>query len=128
MKLMRSCVRLSLIALLVWSSVAPVQAQSSGSVQAGTFDVPGTREPADRYEVFLSEGRFLVEITVALDPRAEADWIELRDEGFGGDVRARIFRGTAKTIVLNTKLLAVRPNNDRRAFGTFHVTILQQSR
>ncbi|MCS6804072.1 MAG: hypothetical protein RMM98_15320 [Acidobacteriota bacterium] len=128
MKLMRPRVRLCLVMLLLCSSAAPAHAQSSGSVQAGTFDVPGTREPADRYEVFLSEGRFLVEITIALDPRAEADWVELRDEGFGGDVRARIYRGTAKTVVLNTKLLAVRPNQDRRAFGTFHVTILQQTR
>jgi hypothetical protein len=118
---------LPVVVILLLSGILHARAQSSGSVQAGTFDVPGTREPVDRYEVFLSEGRFLVEITIALDPNADAEYVELRDEGFGGDIRARIYRGTAKTVVLNTKLLSARPNNDRRAFGTFHITVLQRA-
>ena len=117
-----------LLALLGLIGASNTLGQSSASVQGGSFDLPGLNDPPERYEVFLSETRFLVEITVAVDPASEAEMVELRDDGFGGEIRARIVRGTAKTVVLTTKLLSLRPSRDRRAFGTFQVTVLEPAR
>jgi len=128
MKQKRHGLVLSLIALLLVSGTSPGLAQSSASVQGGSFDLPDLGEPADRYEVFLGETRFLVKITISADLASQAEVVELRDDGFGGDIRARIHRGATKTVVLTTKLLSLRPSRDQRAFGTYQITVLERAR
>jgi hypothetical protein len=126
MKQKRYGLAVLLIALLLVSGTSPALAQSSASVQGGSFDLPDLDEPGERYEVFLGETRFLVKITISVDPTSQAEVVELRDDGFGGTIRALIHRGTTKTVVLTTKLLSLRPSSNQRAFGTYQITVLER--
>lgn len=81
MKQKRHRLVLLLLALLLLSGTSQSLAQSSASVQGGSFDLPDLDEPAERYEVFLGETRFLVKITISVDPASPAEMVELRDEG-----------------------------------------------